>query len=259
MKQKNLSFLGDISNEERIVLNKIIDWSIMADEKFITKYSGFFDERMIDLCSNVLDSVKYENYISWGGYKDADRKVLCVYPPYEEIDLNKFPIKPIKFTFREQDKLHHRDFLGALMSQQISRDCIGDILVGNGTAYVFVKYSIADLILPIHKVGRIGVKVSEGFDDKFVPKQDFREIHGTVASMRADCIFSLAFGVSREKAAAIIKSGNAEIDHSMCSQPSKPVEEGSKFSAKGYGKYLLKAVDGISRKERIHITIYKYI
>lgn len=259
MKQKNLSFLGDISVEEKNFFSRVIEWSIMAEEKFITKYSGFLDERMIVLCRKVFSSLKYDNYAFWGGYENAERKMLCVYPPYDEVDLNKFPLKAIKFSFREQDKLSHRDFLGALMSLQISRDSIGDILVGDGIAYVFVRESVADCIFPINKIGKIGVKICEGFDEDFIPKCEYREIHGTVASMRSDCIFSLALGVSREKAVNILKSGNAYVDHSLCSQPSKLMEEGSKFSARGYGKYLLKKVDGISRKDRIHITVYKYI
>ena len=68
-----------------------------ADEKYITKFSAFLDERQCQLCEKLMASVKYENYRLWGGYENAARRMLCVYPEYGEAESEDFPITAITF------------------------------------------------------------------------------------------------------------------------------------------------------------------
>ena len=73
-----------------------------------------------------------------------------------------FPICGIEFSFRKCDRLTHRDFLGSLMSLGIERETVGDILVEDGRAVVFVKAELSDYVKSqISKVGRVGVKVDD--------------------------------------------------------------------------------------------------
>lgn len=242
------------------MLSHVLDWAETAEEKYVTRYSFFMDERQCGLCGQVLRSVKYENYILWGGYENAERKMLCVYPPYSEDIKDSFPIIPVTFSYRKEDKLSHRDFLGSLMALQIKRECVGDILVGEGRTAVFLKDTVAqEVLLSLHKIGRIGVKTEMGFDGKAVLKTEFKEITGTVASLRADSVISLALRLSREKASTLIKGGAAEINHLRVDSPKKVMETGDKFSVRGYGKFILRSIDGTSKKDRIHITVCKYI
>ncbi len=259
MKNRDLSFLNDLSNDDKRLLSMFLDWTDLAEEKYITKYSAFLDERQCRLCEKVMASVKYENYLLWGGYNEAERKMLCVYPPYSDDIINSFPMRSVTFRFRREDKLDHRDFLGSLMALGITRGCVGDILVGMGSASVFVKDTVLLDVLGVTKIGRVGVKADEGFDAQNIKEPEFREITGTVASLRLDSVVSLALRMSREKASALIKSGLAEVSHEKTDQPSRMVEVGNKISVRGHGKFLLKSVDGISHKDRMHITICKYI
>ena len=259
MKNKNFSFLHDISDDDRILLSRVLDWTSMAEEKYITKFSSFLDERQCGLCRQVLESEKYENYTFWGGYDDAERQILCVYAPYSDVEKEVFPLKAVTYKYRKTDKLSHRDFLGSLMALQITRDCVGDIIVGEGQACAFVRDTVADEALGISKIGRVGVKSSLGFEKQLIPKHEFREISGTVASMRTDCIVSMALRVSREKAAALIKNSSVEVNCAHCDSVKYLLKPGDKFSVRGYGKFLFKSADGMTKKDRVHITICKYI
>lgn len=260
MKQRNFSFLNDLTDDDKRLLSQFLDWTEMAEEKYITKYSAFLDERQCGLCDKVMASVKYENYLLWGGYENAERRMLCVYPQYGDEDIkNSFPMTAVTFRYRAEDKLDHRDFLGSLMALGITRGCVGDILVGEGRTAVFVKDTAAADVMGVTKIGRVGVRAEEGFDASAVKEPEFREISGTVASLRLDSVVSLALRISREKAAALIKGGAVEIFHAKADQPSRSVEVGDKISARGYGKFLVKSVDGVSHKDRLHITICKYI
>lgn len=260
MSSRDLSFLNDISEDDKRLLSRFLDWTDMAGEKYITKYSAFLDERQCRLCEKVMASVKYENYLLWGGYEGAERKMLCVYPQYGNDDIiGSFPMTAVTFRYRKEDKPDHRAFLGSLMALGITRDSVGDILVGEGSTSVFVKDTAARDVLGISKVGRIGVKPEEGFDAASIKAPEFREITGTVASLRLDCVLALALRISREKAAALIKGGAVEVSHVRTDRVGSQVEVGDKISARGYGKFLVKSVDGVSHKDRLHITVCKYI
>lgn len=259
MAQRNLSFLQNITDDDKVLLDRVLDRAEMAEEKYITKYSFFLDERQQGLCRQALASVKFENYRLWGGFEEAERRVLCTYPEYDVPSNDDFPIRAVTFAYRQADKLGHRDFLGSLMGLGITRSSVGDILVGEGKAAVFVKDTVAGDVLSITKVGRVGVKASQGLDSTLVVRREFKEITGTVASLRFDCVVALAVRQSREKAAAAIKAGLAEIGHVKVLRPDKEVCVGDVFSVRGQGKFMLKSVDGKSAKDRSHITICKYI
>ena len=256
---KRFSFLPDLTDDDRILLSKVVDWAEISEKKYITKFSAFLDERQADLCRKALASVCCDRYRLWGGYENAERCVLCVHPPYSEAENEDFPITALTFSYRSGDRLTHRDFLGSFMALNISRDSVGDILVGSGKTAVFMRSSLAQEVASVQKIGRVGVSCSEGYDSTLVPEIQMKEINGTVASLRFDCVAALALGISREKAAAAIKGGNAEINHLRVDSPSRAVQEGDKFSVRGRGKFLFQSVNGESRKERLHITVCKYI
>ena len=69
----------------------------------------------------------------FGGYVDAERKMLCYLPEYLDEDSlmnNDSPVVCLRAEFFEGDTPTHRDFLGALMGAGIGRETIGDICVG---------------------------------------------------------------------------------------------------------------------------------
>lgn len=260
MGRKDLSFLHNITDEDKIFLNKLVDWTEFAREKYSLKFSGFLDERMCALSKAVLSSVRWENYVFWGGYDEAERQMLCVYPEYEEISKEDFPMEIVEFSYRAADKLTHRDFLGALMSLQIKRDCVGDILVTEGKAQVFLKDQAAQLAMEnIRKIGRVGVKLSLGAQELLVPKPDFEQINGVVSTLRIDSVVSVMLKISRAKASAAIKNGTVSVNHFPCESTDKVLCEGDKLSIRGRGKFLLSSVGGVTKKDKIHITVLKYI
>ena len=92
MARAKYQFLPDLSEDDIRLLDRVSDWIMAADEKYITKFSAFLDERQCQLCEKLMASVKYENYRLWGGYENAARRMLCVYPEYGEAESEDFPI-----------------------------------------------------------------------------------------------------------------------------------------------------------------------
>ena len=126
----------------------------------LTRQKPYFKPLMSERKQAVLFSeikkAYFDNYIFFGGYGNSERKMLGLF--FDEPCEDCFPISAVEFSFRKCDKLTHRDFLGALMSLGIERETVGDILVEDGRAVVFVKTELSDYIMSqISKVGRVGI------------------------------------------------------------------------------------------------------
>lgn len=260
MKYNCLAFLGNLSNEDKIFANNILNRVKSVRSGGSAKNTMFMDERLCELAEKVVKSQAYDNYALSGGYPDAKRKVMTIMPDYISMENVEFPITPVKFKFNKAFPVTHRDFLGCLMALNISRECIGDIVVGEGIAYVFAISTFVSIICEITKVGKTKVEVScDDFDaNEITTTQQFTEICGTVASMRLDCVVSVAIKLSREKTCSLIEAGNVTINHVVTESTRKLVCESDVFSVRGFGKFLVSKVGQVSKKGRLHVVINKY-
>jgi RNA-binding protein YlmH len=166
----------------------------------------------------------------------------------------------VTFVYRKEDKLTHRDILGSLMAQQMKREVVGDIVAEEGIAQTFLTDVAAKLITgSVSKIGRVGVKTETGRPFELENAQKFQDISGTVASLRLDCIVSLAAKLSREKAAALIRTDKVDVNHLTADSLSHELKEGDILSIRGCGRFILSGINGETKKGRIHIILKKYI
>lgn len=225
-------------------------------------FSTFLDERQCAeaemWCSRNTGEFMYT---LWGGHKDAGRKMLAVYPDYcEDYIIEDFPFKCLTFTYRKEDKLSHRDFLGTFMGMRLKREVIGDIITGEGIAQVFVTDVAARLIsATVSKIGKTGVKCFDDRPFEMEVKHEFVNISGTVASLRLDCIVSLAAKLSRENAARLIRSEKVEVNHFTAESVSAELHKGDILSVRGCGRFILSDIGSPTKKDRIHISLKKFV
>lgn len=64
----------------------------------------------------------------------------------EEADESEY-MTALRCTYRKEDTLTHRDFLGSLMAQGVTREKLGDILVSEGSCDLIVSRDIAPYLL----------------------------------------------------------------------------------------------------------------
>ncbi len=247
---------NNLTDDDRILVRHILDLCAQRERSYSARFSAFMDERSLGICEAALRSAK-EPYITDGGYTGAVRRIIALLP--YDADHYTMPYTAVVFNYREADKPTHRDFLGSLMSLEIKRELIGDILVGDKRTVVFVMNTALPLVKDITKIGRTGVRVSFDFCESDIPEQKFEEIHSTVASLRLDAVISTAFRISREKAQELIKAKGVLINHEETFDVSSKVCEGDNFSIRGFGKACLSEIGGQSKKDRSFITIKKYI
>lgn len=221
------------------------------------------------LSPRELEMAKYlfgepEGLYIFGGYGDAERKMLVYLPEYlEESSLmdEGSPCVCLRATFYEGDCPNHRDFLGALMGAGIGRETIGDICVGKEYCDFFVTQEIAPYILQnFLSAGRTKLRLQQiPLHDAEIPEPEVKEIKDTMASLRLDSVISSGFRIGRSLASQYVTSGKAAIDGLPCEKPDKQVAEGCKISVRGLGKIKLVQVNGRTKKDRISVVIHRYV
>ncbi len=243
--------------DSNFFVSRVFDVAESADKNCIPKFLGFLTG---EEAATAADALKKRNvrFSFFGGYDEAERVYLTCLP--EWCDEVEYPITPITFSFRKEDELSHRDFLGSLMALGLTREKIGDILVEKGRAVVFVSSTIAEhIISQIDKVGRVGVTLNKGCDFPLPSLSELADFSITATSARLDCIISAICGFSRKKAVEIIEAGFVSINSVMCDKVTKIVKENDKITVRGKGKFIICSTDERSKKGKIILKYKKYV
>ena len=190
--------------------------------------------------------------------------MLVYLPDYLEEDSlyeEDSPLVCLRATYFEKDDLSHRDFLGSLMGAGIARETVGDICVGKGCCDFFVTAEIAPYILQnFISAGRTKLHLGQvPLRETQIPEPEVKEIKDTLASLRLDSVISSGFRIGRSLASQYVSAGKAAIDGLPCEKPDKAVSEGMKISVRGLGKIKLATVGGRTKKDRISVTIHRYV
>ena len=250
------------SAEDKVLLAKVWDKIHSGIQKNIPAHSCFLSPRELDMTKYLFGS--FEGLSEFGGYPNAERKMLVYLPDY--LDESFFydslsPLTCIRASFYEKDTLSHRDFLGSLMGAGIARETIGDICVHEGSCDFFLTTEIAPYVMQnLTSAGRTKLQLAQiRLYDFCPPEENTLAIKDTVSSLRLDSILSSGFRIGRNAATQYIASGRAAVDGLPCLKPDKILQEGNKISVRGLGKIQLNKINGQTKKGRISIEIHRYI
>lgn len=250
------------SPEDRLLLAKLWDKINAGIRKNIPANTCFLSPRELEMARYLFG--EEPGLCSFGGYGDAERKMLCYLPEYLEEETlydEDSPLVCLRADFFEGDDLSHRDFLGALMGAGIGRETVGDICVGKGSCDFFVTAEIAPYIQHnFFSAGRTKLRIQQiPLREAQIPEPEVKEIRDTLASLRLDSVISSGFRIGRSLAAQYVSAGKAAIDGLPCEKPDKMVSEGAKVSVRGLGKIKLQSVKGLTKKGRISVFIHRYV
>ncbi len=243
--------------ETHLLRDRIFDIVGICQRANRPKFLGFLSDEQAVLTEGIIKKLNIR-YLFFGGYEGASRVMLGCFPDWDEECL--FPITPITFLFRRQDSLTHRDVLGSLMALGLKRETIGDILIEEGRAVVFVAEENADFIIgQISKIGRVGVNSQKGFNEPLPKTGSMEALSLTVASNRLDCIVSALVGVSRGKAVELIEQSQVTVNSVETEKTTLKIVDGDIISVRRRGKFKIESTGEKSRKDRIILRFKKYV
>jgi RNA-binding protein YlmH len=261
MERSNIEKIAQTA-EDRMLLAKLWDKISAGMRRSIPCNTCFLSPREQEMARYLFG--QQEGLHFFGGYRDAERRMLVYLPEYLEEDFlmgEDSPVLCLRATFYENDTPTHRDFLGALMGAGVARETLGDICVGKGSCDFFVTEEMAPYLLQNFTcAGRTKLHLSKiGLADVHLPEPEVKEIRDTLASLRLDSVISAGFRIGRSLAAQHISAGKVAIDGLPCEKPDKAVVEGAKISLRGMGKIRLTTVGGQTKKGRISVVIHRYV
>ena len=277
----NLAYLNFIDSDEKRVVCSALELAERCRSLKI-HVSSFLNIREQELIKTALLSDGSFCFTFYGGFKDAQRRVLVVFPEHYMYSLFLEPgfidsdddnitklcrentsdtIKVLRITCSDFVELSHRDFMGALLSLGIERNTVGDIVTDTKhSAYIFVLTKMAQFICDnLTSVGRTSVKAEICDNVNINIKHNTQMINTIAASLRFDCVISAITGISREKAKTIINQGHAELNYYPKASPDQHVKSGDIISVRGHGKYKISDASGLTFKGKSKITVLKYI
>ena len=207
--------------------------------------------------------LRYACYTIAGGHENAER-IMVRFGKAEELGYEEdFPIvlvhmKPLLQKF--SDDFSHRDFLGALMNLGISRDLLGDILIGDRQGFLFCQSSIAPFIceeLTKVKHTHIACKIAEELSE-YKEKEPVAEEH-LVASERLDGMIAQIYNLSRSQSLTLFSDKKVFVNGKLTENNSRACKEGEVVNVRGFGKFIYDGIGYTTKKgkQRIYVRIYR--
>lgn len=246
--------------EDELLLAGIEDKIRRCLENYIVTNSTFLDMRQRTLAEARCRQHKGLRYRFYGGYEEAERTIAVFLPDYAELE-EYHPLALLRITQDGYRTLSHRDYLGALMGLGIRREMAGDILVREKSADIVIMKEMGDFLLyNFDKAGRTALKAEiVPIEEIVVPENRFEEKRDTVASLRLDSLVAAVFSLSRGRAVEAIEGGMVFVNGLQTEKADRQIKEGDKLVLRSKGKVLLKAVGGVTKKDRISIIFHKYL
>ncbi len=237
------------SAEDKLLLSRAYDAIELSERRGCPRFVGFLNEHESLYLREHLP--KRADIRFFGGYADAVRVMLGAGAGEED-----FPIVPLEFAYRDEDDLRHRDFLGALMALGLNRDTVGDILTSPGRTVIFTREDVVPFILSqVETIGRVGVKVGYADVTELPVPDDVEERVLTLSSLRLDAFVAAAANLSRDKAARLIRSDMVMVNHVVENSVAAFLKEGATVTIRKYGKFVLSAILGNSRKGKLRVSV----
>ena len=261
MKKEEL-LLNIKDKEDKIMVSKVLEMANTSYMKDILKYTNFLDPREIMLCEEVLNKakIKYEEIVP---FSDAEKCIIVFLPTYlkkEYLDLNEI-YGCIKIGIKAQQKLSHKDYMGAIYNLGIARENIGDIFVIKNGAYIFCTLKVLDYFLyNVNKVGRYEVTVTKEDVTKISNLERNYSIKNIIVkSPRIDLVASELSSITRNKFTEKIENGEIFLNYKEEYYKSTNVKEGDILVIRKVGKFKINKFKGTTKKDNIKIEVKKYI
>lgn len=253
-----------MENEKEIqqFKNRLRDLADKSYQQDIFTYSNFLNMAEIDIYCQLERELSYAHPTLYGGHEAFERAILR----FGDADASGydpgFPvqciyIKPATPKFAEA--LTHRDFLGALMNLGIERQTLGDIIVNEKEAWVFVLDKISEYICDnLTKVRHNNVKCIPVENADLLPKSVTEDVTIQVASLRLDAVIAKVHHLSRETSLELFRASKVYVNGRLTENNSMSLRGGESISVRGFGKFVVGEDSHTTKKGRLAVTVTVY-
>lgn len=252
-------FLNSINHEDVNLISNIFNKMQIAEKtNKITFTNDFLSPIIWNQISVLCENYKIKSFTN-GIFEDSDRRMLS-FSSYEEPLL--YPIKLLKIRNNSKfSTLHHKDYLGAIMSLGIKREKLGDLVIKDEFCYAPVCSDISSYIISnLHDIGNCPCVVSDyPYTIQELPQREFLEKIIISTSLRLDGMVSAICNVSRNNSVGLISTGKILVNYFQCLKKDRIIKCDDTLTIRGYGKFKVVEIRGSTQKDRLKIAIVQYI
>ena len=254
--------------EDKMLLSQVLDKINQMGKSQKIESTDFLDMYQLSLVETFLKKINFENYILYGGFDEAERKILIVYPEkYTPEMIEKNYNKLLKIVRVElPDELNgsyaHRNYLGGIVKLGLKREKVGDILVfDDGADIITVSDFSKILCTELGTLTRFSESKIEETELSNVRVREVKveEVKIIVPSLRLDNFVSDLARTSRSKAAEIIEQERVFINGKNETKASKQIKKADIITIRGKGRFVVKDFVGNTRSGRTVVLVEKYI
>lgn len=254
--------------EDKMILAQVLDKINLMKKTQKIESTDFLDMYQISLVETFLKKINFENYILYGGFEEAERKILVIYPEkYDTQMLEKnycklLKIVRIELLEEEKGKYNHRNYLGGIVKLGLKREKVGDILVfEDGADIVTVSDFGTILCNELGTLTRFQNSKIEVLELEKIRKLELKieEVKIIVPSLRLDNIVSDLARTSRSKATEILAQERVFVNGKNEIKPSKQIKKDDVITIRGKGRFVIKEFTGTTRSGRTVILVEKFV
>lgn len=264
----NREILNDYrEKDDKILLAQVLDKLEMVEKKNKIENTDFLDLAQIELVQKFIKKIKIENYISYGGFEQSERKMFVVYPDKFNSEVvaknlsNIIQIVRIELPDDLKGKYTHRDYLGAVIKLGVERKKVGDIIVDNNGADIIVGKDISKFLVEnlssLTRFSKSEITI-QNIDDLRTVEIKKEELEIIVSSLRLDNVVSELARCSRNKALEIINMERVLVNFGCETKKTKQIKTGDIVTIRGKGRFYIKEMLGQTRSGRNIIKIEKF-
>ena len=215
--------------EDKILVAKILDKIQFASQKHQIQITDFLDGYQQKIAQKVLEQTGYKTAILYGGYEEAERKMLFCFPERlaslmsEQLQEDKMIKQEMKVIAIElpndlKGKYHHKDYLSGVMKLGIKREKIGDILVRENGADILVQEDILNYLLSnlpeLTRFQKAAIFAKEISKLEIVPIK-LEKMVILVPQLRLDVVISELLHTSRTKVNEVISQERVLVNYEI--------------------------------------------
>lgn len=256
--------------EDKLLVSKLLDKIEFVEKRNSVENTDFLDIHQRGILERVLKIVKYKNYMIYGGYENAERTMIILYPEKLEtvFENNYFDYNNILQVIRiilpneMRGKYSHRDYLGAVIKVGIKREKVGDIIVSlDGADIIATKEMASYLTTSLSELTRFSKSNFEmhKIEELNIAPPKTEIINIIVPSMRMDSIVSEMIRTSRSKAMEYIEAERVFINSELVTKNAKMLKENDMITIRGKGRFKINKILNSTKKGNLVIEIEKYV
>ena len=246
---------------DEIMLRHLLDLCRKSEKTGLWQYSAFLSPAEQDDLLRSPEAAGF-SFLLDGGYEGAERKILAAGDAAEQgppaVPVAVIAVSPKSEKYAEE--LTHRDYLGAILGLGIERGLIGDIVVRDKRAWFFCLAPAAEMIASsLAQVRRTAVTASVTTAEVPELRPRYAPLRLNIASERLDAVTAAFTGLSRGQAEKLFSAEKVFVNGRLITDRSARLKKGDILSVRGFGKAVYDGIEHETRKDRIWISLRKYV